>query len=122
MNSTFFTDLDPDVYKAIVLIFLLVLVMLFILSILKKLLDHKLKNRIVEKGLSKEFSALLLQTEKNNERTNTIKWFLILFSTGVGLFITEKILPLGIHSIGIMAISISIGFLAYSFYLKTYHK
>ena len=77
---------------------------------------------MIEKGMSNEFGTLLLQTEKISETTNSIKWFLILLSTGIGLFIAEKFLPLGIHSIAIMAVSISIGFLAYSFYLKTFDK
>ncbi len=122
MNSSFFANLDPDVYKTIVFIFLLILIMRFIILILEKLLDHKLKNKIIERGLPEAFSVALLQTEKINEKTNNIKWFLILFSTGIGLLITAKFLPLGIHSIAIITISISLGFLAHSFYLKTYDK
>jgi len=122
MNSSFFTNLDPDVYRISVLIFLLILAMRFIMSILKKLLDHKLKNRIIDKGMSEEFATSLLQIDKIDDLTNNIKWFLIFLTTGIGLFITEKFLPLGIHSFGIVAISISIGFLAHFFYLKNYHK
>jgi TctA family transporter len=43
-------------------------------------------------------------------------------TTGGGLFIVNQYLPLGIHSIGIMAISIAMGFLAYSLYLKRFDK
>lgn len=119
MDSTHFTNLDPDVYKAIALFFLLILIARFLLSMLKKLLDHKLKNKIIEKGMSEELAGFLLQTEDKSEKNNSIKWFLILLSTGIGLLITESFLPLGIHSIAIVAISISLGLLTYSFYLKT---
>lgn len=122
MKTALFTDLDPDVYKTIVVLFFLVLIMRFILMIINKFLDHKIKNRIIDKGLSNEFAAALLQTEKTNELANSIKWFLLLLSTGIGLFVTTKVLPLGIHSIAIIAISISLGFLTYSFYLKTNNK
>lgn len=122
MNASFFTDLDPDIYKTFVLILLLILAMWFVLTILKKLLDHKLKTKILEKGISKEMSALLLQIGKSDNTKNSIKWFLVLLSTGIGLFLTEMVLPLGIHSFAIMAISISIGFLVYSIYLKSLNK
>lgn len=122
MNSSFFADLDPDVYKTIVFVFVLLLVMRFILLLLKKLLDHKLKNKIIEKGMSEEFTTSLFQADESNGLTNSVKWFLILFSTGIGLFVTGKFLPLGIHSIAIIAISISFGFLAFSFYLKRYDE
>ena len=122
MNSSFFTDLDPDVYKTVVFFVLLVFVMRFILVVLKKLLDNKLKNKILEKGLSNEYTSTLLQNDSPSEFSNAVKWFLILFSTGIGLLITTAFPPLGIHSFAIVAISISIGFLAYSAYIKTSSK
>lgn len=118
MNLSFFTNLDPDVYRVLIPIFLLMLLMQFLRSMLRKILDHKLKNRIIDKGVSKELAASLLQSDEKDEKTNSFKWFLILLSTGIGLFITGIFPSLGIHSFAIMAISISIGFLAYSFYLK----
>lgn len=122
MNLFLLTELDPDVYKSIFFVFILLLVMRFLLSIIKKLLDHKLKNKIIEKGMSETITSALLQTETHSEISNNIKWFSILGSTGIGFFIVETFLPLGFHSIAIMAISISLGFLAHSFYLKTLDK
>ena len=125
MKPIFLTQLsriDPDVYKVIVIIFIIILIMWFILTILRKMLDHKLKNKIVDKEISQELASSILQTESDNETHNSIKWFIILISTGGGLFITNQYLPLGLHSIGIMVISIAIGFLAYSIYLKRFNK
>ena len=86
------------------------------------MLDHKLKNEIIDKGVSDDLAASILHTDSTSEKDNGIKWFAILISTGIGLFIVKQYLPLGIHSIGIMAISIAIGFLAYSLYLKYLEK
>lgn len=125
MKSIFISqssDIDPDVYKVIVVIFIIVLIMWFILKILRNMLDHKLKNRIIDKEIPQELASSILQTESNSEIQNSIKWFAILISTGGGLFITNQYLPLGLHSIGIMVISIAIGFLAYSIYLKRFDK
>lgn len=114
--------IDPDIYKVIVIIFIIVLIMWFIIKILKNILDHKLKNRIIDKEIPQDLASSILQTESNNEIHNSIKWFTILISTGGGLFVTNQYLPLGLHSIGIMVISIAIGFLAYSIYLKRFGK
>ncbi len=116
------TDINPDVYRTIAFILVLTMVMKFILSILKTFLNHKLKNKIIEKERSIEFVNSILQANANSELQNNIKWFSILLSTGIGLFVAERFSPLGIHSIAIMAISISIGFLAYSLYLKRIEK
>lgn len=116
------SEIDPDVYKLIVVIFVIILVMRFIVLILKKMLDHKLKNKIIDQGVSKDLASSILQTESNSEKHTNIKWFAILIATGIGLFITDQYLPLGIHSFGIMTISIAIGFLAYSLYLNRFDK
>ncbi len=86
------------------------------------MLDHKLKNKIIDKGVPEDLASSILQTESNSEVHSSIKWFVILMTTGSGLFIANQYLPLGIHSIGIMAISIAMGFLAYSLYLKRFDK
>ena len=114
--------IDPDVYKILVIIFIIVLIMRFIMMILQKMLDHKLKNKIIDKETPKDLADSILQNTSNNEAHNSIKWFSILLTTGGGLFLTNQYLPLGLHSIGIMAISISLGFLAYSIYLKRFDK
>ncbi|MFK8101452.1 MAG: hypothetical protein AB8G15_02960 [Saprospiraceae bacterium] len=118
MNLLSFSNLDPDIYRMLATVMLLALAAQFCLVVLKKILDYQLKKQLIEKGKSETFSNSLLKTESNNEQTKNIKWFAIFLSTGIGLFLVESFLPLGIHSIGIMAISIAMGFLAYFFYLK----
>ena len=114
--------IDPDVYKVIVVIFIIVLIMWFTITILKRLLEHKLKNKILDKEISPDLASSVLKTGSNNETQNSIKWFIILAASGGGLFITNQYLPLGLHSIGIMTISIAFGFLLYIIYLKLFGK
>ncbi len=118
MNLLSFSNLDPDFYKIIVTVLILAVVARFLLVMLTKILDYQLKTKLIEKEKSEAFINALLQTASNSERTHNMKWFFILLSTGIGLFVVESFSPLGIHSIGIMAVSIAMGFLAYSFYLK----
>lgn len=114
--------IDPDVYKVIVVIFIIVLTMWFTVTILKRLLEHKLKNKILDKEIPQDLASSVLNNESNNERQNSTKWFIILTTTGAGLFITNQYLPLGLHSIGIMMVSIAVGFLLYIIYLKLFGK
>ncbi|MBW1297394.1 hypothetical protein [Aquimarina litoralis] len=114
------TRIDPDVYKIGVIIFLIILVLSFILSVLRYVLDHKLKKKMLEKEISEEVIASILQKDSKGAKHNSIKWFLVLMGTGIGLFINSLYLPLGIHSIGIMAISIALAFLMHSIYLNRF--
>ncbi|MEL6811115.1 MAG: DUF6249 domain-containing protein [Bacteroidota bacterium] len=116
------TPIDPDVYKASVIIFMIILIVSILVSVLKYVLDHKLKNKMLEKEISEELVTSILQKDSQSAKHHSVKWFLVLMATGIGLFITHFYLPLGIHSVGIMAISIAIGFLIHSIYLNRFNK
>ena len=116
------TRIDPDVYKLVVIIFIIVLVMWFIMKIIRTMLDHQLKKSILDKEVSDELASSVLKSESNGEIHNSVKWFAILISAGGGVFLTNQFLPLGLHSIGIMVTSIAIGFLAYALYLRLFDK
>jgi len=116
------TDIDPDVYKISVIILLVIIGMSFVLTILRTLLEHKLKNKMLEKDISESIVASILQKDTYSDKHVSMKWVLVLIATGIGLFITNQYLPLGIHSIGIMTISIAIGFLCYALYLNRISK
>ncbi len=96
--------------------------MWFIMKILKTMLNHRLKNRIIDKEIPQELASSILHRTSNSEIHQSVKWFAILISTGAGLFVTNQYLPLGLHSIGIMTISIALGFLVYTLYLKLFGK
>ncbi|MBC2845328.1 hypothetical protein [Winogradskyella flava] len=121
-NSITPTEIDPDVYKVSVIILLIIIGMSFVLTILRTLLEHKLKNKMLEKDISERVVASILQKDSYSAKHISVKWVLILMATGIGLFITNQYLPLGIHSIGIMTISIAIGFLCNALYLNRFSK
>lgn len=116
------TEIDPDVYKISVIILLVIMGMSLILIILRSILNHKLKNKMLEKEVSENLVASILEKDAHSVKHISMKWFLILLAAGIGLFITNQYLPLGIHSIGIMAISIAIGFLCNTIYLNRFSK
>lgn len=121
MNSLFIindTNIDPDVYRVSVVILVIAIGLAFILTFLKNILEHRLKKKMLEKGISDDLVASILQKDSLSAKHISIKWFLVLLATGIGLFITKIFLPLGIHSVGIMAVSIAVAFLVYSLYLN----
>lgn len=110
-----------EVFKISATIFVVILVMIFILTVLKRILDYRIKNRIVERGVSENLASSLLRSDTGHGNIN-IKWFLILTGTGVGLTLVNYTLPLGIHSIAIMSFAIAASFLGYHQYMNRSRK
>jgi hypothetical protein len=96
--------------------------MFTILNIIKRYMDFRLKNKIIDKGVSETVVASILQVNPNETRNSNIKWFLILLGIGTALIIIYYTLPLGIQSLAIMAFSIAASFLAYYFFLRQSEK
>ncbi|MEZ5106838.1 MAG: hypothetical protein R2757_20200 [Draconibacterium sp.] len=114
--------INEDIFKIGTTIFVVGLFMVFILGILKRIMDYRLKNKIVEKGIPENITSSILQTNPKEDKNNNIKWFAILTGLGVGLTIVNYTLPLGIHSLAIMSFCIAGSFLAYFFFLKQSEK
>ncbi|HEY3390431.1 MAG TPA: hypothetical protein VGK38_12705, partial [Prolixibacteraceae bacterium] len=98
------------------------LFMVFILIIMKRILDHRLKNKILERGITDSVALPILQTNPNENRNINIKWFAILAGLGAGLTIVNFTRPLGIHSLAIMTFCIAASFLGYYYFLRQSEK
>jgi len=116
------TEFRPEVFRVVATIFVVALFMLFILTIMKRIFEYRLKNKIVEKGIPENVVSSILQTKSSEDRNINIKWFALLAGIGAGLAIVNYTLPLGFHSLAIMAFSISISFLGYYFFLRQAEK
>lgn len=116
------TEFDRKIFEICATIFVVGLFMIFILTIMKRILDHRLKNKILERGITDSVALSILQTNPNENRNINIKWFAILAGLGAGLTIVNFTRPLGIHSLAIMAFCIAVSFLGYFYYLKQSEK
>ena len=85
-------------------------------------MDYRLKNKIIDKGISEELASSLLHVDPNESKNINIKWFAILAGIGTALTIIYYTLPLGIHSLAIMAFCIAASFLGYYFFLRKAEK
>ncbi|SRR5258706_12810727 len=109
---------DTPAFRAFTSIFAVALFMLFILTIMKRVFEYRLKNKVIDKGISENIISSILQKNDGEDKHINIKWFALLTGVGAGLTIVYYTQPLGIHSLAIMAFSVALGFLGYFFYLK----
>jgi len=109
---------NDQVFSACAGIFIMITLLGFILSFLKQILEHRLKNRILDKGIPENLVTTLLQPKNVDEKNTNIKWFAILAGLGAGLLVVYYTQPLDIHSLAIMAFSISLSFLGYYFFTR----
>ena len=107
-----------EMFRICATIFLLIALMMFILSVLKRILEYRIRNRIVDKGVPESLAASLLKDPHNDSKHSAFKWFAMLAGTGVGLTLVNYTMPLGVHSIAIMSFSIAASFLGYYLFIR----
>lgn len=114
---------DSEVFQIIATIFVVGMFMYFIINIMKRIFEHRLKNKIVDKGISENIAQSILGTKTTEDNKYTyVKWFAILAGIGIGLTGVNYTQPLGFHSLAIMAFSISLSFLGYYLFIKQAEK
>lgn len=110
--------LDKDIQVMTGIIILIALISFTILTLIKRWMDYRLKNKSIDNGLSENVINSILQDSTNRNKNLNIKWFAILAGVGTALTIINYTLPLGIHSLAIMTFCVSASFLGYFFFLK----
>ena len=113
---------NEEVFQVSAAIIVALAIMAFILAFLKSILEHRLKNKIVDKGVPENVISSILQPGTGEEKHRNIKWFAILAGIGAGLLVVYYTRPLDIHSLAIMAFSISLSFLGYYLFIKHVDK
>jgi uncharacterized membrane protein SpoIIM required for sporulation len=114
--------IDKDIQVMIGVIILIALIAFIILSIIKCWMDYRLKNKLIDSGLSENIIKSILEDGIIRNKNSNIKWFIILAAVGIALTIINYTLPLGIYSIAIMTFCLSTSFLIYYFFLKYLDK
>lgn len=122
-NTFYWPPVSEEVIRAVIIFTGMYLIGTFILIFFRTILDHKLKQRMLEKGVSDDIAQSFLRTDSRDVRSQTMKWFIIFMSIGIGLvFVNVTQPPLGIHSVAILCFSIAFGYLAYYFFVKKNDK
>ena len=115
-------DIPLGVIGIPAVILALYLILTFILTFAKSIMDNRLKARMIEKGVSDKVVEQLLQPDGKDVKGQAMKSFLLLSGIGLGLTTINFFLPIGIHSIAIMSFSIALSFLGYYYFLKRSEK
>ncbi len=111
--ATTSTQVDSDVYRTIIVVSMILITMKFFLVVFQRFLDYRLKKKMIEKGISEDVAATILYTDPQMEQKQGLKWVILLLTASVGIFIVDRVQPLGLHSIAIMLGSIAVGYMAY---------
>jgi len=106
-------DFMVDAFHIGATLFLLYLCFNFVLDILQRNLDHRIKSRAIAAGSSETMVGRLLARQKKDFRRGALAWICVLLAIGLGLSIINLTLPFGLHSMAILAFSIGAGLLAF---------
>jgi hypothetical protein len=94
----------------------------FILQAIKTAMTARIKNRMLDKGTEENIVRELLRPEKKDNKKDILQWFFMLVAVGIGLLLIKIILPFGIHSLAILALSIAAGFGGYYYFSRQTDK
>ena len=111
-------EMNEEVFRAIAVIFVMLALMVFIMFVLQRIFDYRLKNKIIEKGIAENIASSILQNDNRDNKDVNIKWTSLLAGLAIGLTLVNYTRPLGIHSLAIMSFCIALSFLGYFLYLK----
>ncbi|HMI02389.1 MAG TPA: hypothetical protein VK541_07910 [Pedobacter sp.] len=99
---------DPTFFwRLIAVTVLIALTTGFILVVIRLLLEHRIKNRIIEKGLPEETAKAILGSGESALKTSLLKWFLVFAGIACGLFLVAALHPNQVTSLAIIACSIA---------------
>lgn len=116
-------EYNEELFQIAAAIFVVGMFMYFIMNIIKRIFEHRLKNKIVDKGISENIAQSILETKATGDsKYANIKYFAILAGIGIGLTGVNYTQPLGFHSLAIMAFSISLSFLGYYLFIRDTEK
>ncbi|MGU3377530.1 hypothetical protein [Chryseobacterium sp. M5A1_1a] len=114
--------IDKDILVMIGLLIGIALISFTILSLIKFWMEYRLKNKLISSGLSETIINSILQKSEKGSRKSTIKWFAIFAGLGFAFTIINYTLPLGMHSVAILAFCLAVSFISYFFFLKMTDK
>jgi hypothetical protein len=117
-DSYFINELNKNVT---ILIFF-ALIGVFVIALMRVTFDHRLKAKMIEKGVSENLAAQFLRSNTRNMKNEALKWFCIFSSLGAGLLIVNLFQPYGLHSVAILSFSIAAGFLGYYLFSRRSEK
>ncbi|HWV29065.1 MAG TPA: hypothetical protein VN038_05410 [Dyadobacter sp.] len=112
------TYIDRDQVALGVTVLLVALVLAFLLELTKRYFQYRLKEKILESGVSEEFAALLLQQDRRQTLQTCIKWLAIFLGMALGFTIIALVDLAPWAALAMLSLCLSGSFVGYYFFLK----
>ncbi len=94
------------------------LLVTLIIQVTRYILEYRLKNKIIDRGISEQLASAILGKSVADKKNESIKWVFLLLGLSGGFTVSYHTMPLHIHSLAIMTFSLGLSYLAYYFYLR----
>jgi hypothetical protein len=102
---------------ALPILFITFLIFMLI-TLVKHFLEFRLKNKLIDRGMSEQLSAYLVSKNDQEKQNEIIKIAILFCGIGTGLTMIYLTAPIHLHSLAIMAFSVGLSYFAYFFYLR----
>ena len=111
-------ELIFDLIHICAVVLIIYLISSFILQLIRRNLDYRLKSKIIEKGTAENIVGQLVQPDKTNPVNTLLQWFCTLVGIAIGFTIMAFTGPFGLHSLAIMAFSVAAGLGTYYLFIR----
>jgi FtsH-binding integral membrane protein len=102
-------ELIFDVIHICTVVLIIYLISSFIIQLVRRNFDFRLKSRILEKQPGEEIVSQLVQPDKTNPRQTLLQWICALLGIGAGFLLMHFNQPFGLQSLAIMAFCVAGG-------------
>ncbi|WP_341835605.1 hypothetical protein WJU16_22515 [Chitinophaga pollutisoli] len=114
--------IDKDIFNVSAAIATLAILLAFLLSLSRQFLDYRIKARLSESGLPAPVISSLLPDDPDARKLVALKWAIVFAGIGAACTLMYCTLPLGMHSLAILAFCLSASFAVYFFVLHKRKK
>lgn len=114
--------IDRDQVALGVTVLLVVLILAFLLELARRYFQYRLREKVLESGVSEELAALLLQPDRRQNFQTCVKWLAIFVGIAVGSTIIALTDLVPWAALAVLSLSLSGSFAGYYFFLKKYNN
>lgn len=122
ISGTEVEDLDPlasrPLFEMIFPILFMIFLVFMLVSLIKYFLDYRLKNKLIDRGMTEQLSVYLSNKNDREKQHDAIKLAILFSGIGTGLIVTYLTAPIHLHSLAIMAFCLGLSYFAYFSYLR----
>lgn len=112
------TYIDRDQIALGVTVLLVALILAFLLELTRRYFQYRVKEKILESGVSEELAALLLQPDRRQNLQTCVKWLAIFLGMALGFTIVALTNLAPWAALAVLSLCLSGSFASYYLFLK----